>query len=547
MNIRELLIRIGVDTVDSGDEVDRLDDKVNKVKGSLTGLGTLLTTIFAGGALRALAATADQMQNIQSRIGAASGDIAGANAQLNELAQHANQNRMGIDAYADSWAKFETGMLRMGKTSEDTTALVDGLSAAFRVNGTEGNTAADALFQLTQSISGGTVQMEELNSLMDAQGNLYVTVAEDIGGTTTAFKKMVSQGKVTSEMLANSIIKNTKKYIDQLKEMPMTLGDVWTVVTNDFKVGINNFNDSVKFIPTLARELMDVWKRLKQGIKEFTDQFGTLDELTDHLKNVLTPLAALLGILLAFKALTVLTSPIALVLQLAAAIGLLYDDYQTWKNGGESLIDWSEWEGPINDTLVALHDLTQGFKDLTKAAADALGIDFSKWTLKGELEDLSYHMRELVYMGKQLGDVLNGLADFDFKKVGGALKNLWKQGDPDSEMPARDSGFAPDAPAPERPKPLYRRPDWWPEVLGGRGELMNPESAVPLAPGNVPSNVVNTRNQTINAPVKATINVTQQPGEDGDALAQRITSELKKQTAPGGWDAHYLEMAGGAK
>ncbi|MCS3605034.1 tape measure domain-containing protein, partial [Buttiauxella sp. BIGb0471] len=266
MNIRELLIKIGVDTGDAVPELNKVDRAVDATKRSFQALNGVLTALFAGGAIKGILSTADAMQDLQSRIGSATGDLSGANAQLNDLAKHANDNRMSVDAYADSWAKFETGMVRMGKTSDDTTDLVDGLSAAFRVNGTAAATSQGALFQLTQSISGGTVQMEELNSLMDAQGNLYVSVAEDIGGTTTAFKKMVSQGKVTSKMLAESLIKNTRKYITQLREMPRTLGDVWTVVSNDVKMAINNVNDATKGIPRAAKALMRIWTSLKTTV-----------------------------------------------------------------------------------------------------------------------------------------------------------------------------------------------------------------------------------------------------------------------------------------
>lgn len=87
-------------------------------------------------------------------------------------------------------------------------------------------------------------------------------------------------------------------------------------------------------------------------------------------------------------------------------------------------------------------------------------------------------------------------------------------------------------------------------MLGGRGELMNPEAAVPLAPGNVPAagaNAVAPITNNVNAPVNATINITQQPGEDGDALARRVTDQLKTQSKPVGFDYHQLLSNGGAK
>jgi hypothetical protein len=42
-----------------------------------------------------------------------------------------------------------------------------------------------------------------------------------------------------------------------------------------------------------------------------------------------------------------LTSTVAAVVALGAAIALVWQDYQTWKRGGESFIDWGKWEPAI--------------------------------------------------------------------------------------------------------------------------------------------------------------------------------------------------------
>lgn len=74
-------------------------------------------------------------------------------------------------------------------------------------------------------------------------------------------------------------------------------------------------------------------------------------------------------------AIALLTAPINLtvvaVLVLAAAIALLWQDYQTWKRGGTSFIDWSKWEPGIEKAINAIARLRQalffviqGFKEL---------------------------------------------------------------------------------------------------------------------------------------------------------------------------------------
>lgn len=531
MNIRELLIRVGFDGGNTDRELTNIDRKTDKVKRGFQALNGVLATLFAAGSLRSLIQTADAMQNLQSRIGAATGDIAGAGAQLSELTKHANENRMGIEAYADSWAKFNTGMVRMGKTSEDTTALVDGLSAAFRVNGTEGNTAAGALFQLTQSISGGTVQMEELNSLMDAQGNLYVTVAEDIGGTTTAFKKMVSQGKVTSKMLADSLIKNTRKYIEQLRNMPRTLGDVWTVVTNDIKNAIRGVNSESGFTAKIAARLLKAWDRLKKGADDFVDSLGGPDGLIQLLKDCGETALWMAGAFAAIKFVSMLATPAgiasAAVLALGAAFLLLKNDFEVWQNGGQSAIDWGHW----GDQVMRLADafgLTSTNVEKTGKALDNLkSFSLSDWSVKDEIESISRMFNQLANTINDVAMTARAVAQLDY---GAATYYADRTMNPDRYYDQNGQKLDPSG----RGETEDYADRYYRDRLNGKQQPVAPQDTQPTRQGwegdyippqtlpgvNTTTNTVN-NSPTYNVTVNATTNAT----------AAEIGAEVKRQVS----------------
>lgn len=77
-------------------------------------------------------------------------------------------------------------------------------------------------------------------------------------------------------------------------------------------------------------------------------------------------IAGVLGLTAAWKLLNLafLASPVTWVLALGAALLALYDDYQTFKEGGESLIDWAQWQSEA-DIVAAifenLHDVLYTF------------------------------------------------------------------------------------------------------------------------------------------------------------------------------------------
>lgn len=88
---------------------------------------------------------------------------------------------------------------------------------------------------------------------------------------------------------------------------------------------------------------------------------------------------------------------VGLILLLGLVLAGLYDDYETWKKGGDSLFDYSGWEENIEMVLTALKDLKEWFKDTTigkwftdqdgnletwKVALGAFGLWFAgKWVV----------------------------------------------------------------------------------------------------------------------------------------------------------------------
>lgn len=432
MNLRELLVKIGVDDSGTTEKLDKIDHAADRVKSSIMGLGSALAGLGIGAAVKQLSALGDQLQSLQARIdNAVGGHIEGL---FETISEHASQAGMDVSAYADSFSKFGNGMRRLGYDVQDTLALTDTLSGAFALNGTEAQQAAGALFQLTQSISSGSVQMEELNSFMDASPDLYNAVAESIGGNVTAFKKMVSQGKVSSKMLADAILAQNKRIMEAVDKMPQTFSKVWARIVNDAKTAFKELVVDTGILKDAAADLKAWWDEARGSWQAFVKSMGGARNVAKSIENLLTPLAALLGILTGFKALSLLASPVGAVLALAAAIGVLYDDYKVWKEGGTSLIDWREWQTTLTEAGNLVTQLSGDVNTLIKATKDLLGVDVSKWTLKGEIEDLIHQVHTLTASIQGVVDTIKNIGNGDFEAAAKSAERAWKGITPEQQM-----------------------------------------------------------------------------------------------------------------
>jgi len=109
----------------------------------------------------------------------------------------------------------------------------------------------------------------------------------------------------------------------------------------------------------LLQQALPALEAMFAGLEKFGNWCRNNEEFIVDFLEVMT--VGLIG-------LAIVTSPITLmtvaVLALGAAIALLWDDYQVWQNGGDSLIDWSKWEPGITAAKEGVAGLIDLFDQL---------------------------------------------------------------------------------------------------------------------------------------------------------------------------------------
>ncbi|HCI4354630.1 TPA: hypothetical protein NO695_004966 [Klebsiella pneumoniae] len=164
--------------------------------------------------------------------------------------------------------------------------------------------------------------------------------------------------------------------------------------------------------------------RLIQLGQSISSWWDSLDKQSQELIELLGALTAAWWLLNR----AMLASPITLVLGLAAAIALLWEDYQTWKEGGKSLIDWGKWKPEVDAAVKLVGDLKKTVTDLGMALAKLLNIDPKSWSLKWDFSNFITQMGEFSKMLSLIGDLLNAIKDGRWSDAASIGKALLKQG-----------------------------------------------------------------------------------------------------------------------
>lgn len=168
----------------------------------------------------------------------------------------------------------------------------------------------------------------------------------------------------------------------------------------------------------LTGDIINWWKSLSTETRQVIEVFGALMIAWRLLNSAFA------------------MSPIGRVIMLGAALIGLYDDYRTWKEGGQSLIDWGKWDPGIKYAQKAFASLSKDFggiylkvRDLGSAIVELgkrflefIDIDTSKFNGKWLFDQIIESVRSSIKILGSLVDALRKVISGDFSGAWDSLK-----------------------------------------------------------------------------------------------------------------------------
>ena len=277
--------------------------------------------------------------------------------------------------------------------------------------------------------------------------NTLMAMRRGVGGFSGQYSAMAKAIGFNADEAARS----SNKFMTSLREFGAMAG-----MARD-KIGSNLAGGLAGSLDTLRRHILDNFPRIEQtltkaikGILALGDIIGRLffrliegtsDLITwwqslDKQTRELISLFAAMTIALRILNSRFWMSPIGLITAMAAGIALLWEDYKTWKEGGQSLIDWGKWKPEVDAALKMVRDLKATVNDLAKALAKLLNIDPKSWSLKWDFSNFIDQMGEFSKMLNMIADLLNAIKDGRWADAASIGKQLLNQGgDKPSAMP----------------------------------------------------------------------------------------------------------------
>ncbi|MWD19620.1 transglycosylase SLT domain-containing protein [Escherichia coli] len=349
-----------------------------------------------------------------------------------------------------------------GASAESAMSSLEGLAGFMRSNpGAEGFLnrlgvqTRDASGKMRDTAAIFTGVGQKLNNMPYYRAKQYAQMLGIDENTLMAMRR--GMGQLSSEYAltakrigfnAESAAKQSNIFMTSMRNLTMTLGQAKD------KIGSNLAGGLAGSIDNFRRQILDNWPKIEavitkiikgiiwagdaitrvlwrtgQAVEGVIAWFKKLNPATQQL------IALFSGLLVAWRLLNTafMSSPLGMITTLIIALGLLLDDYQTWKEGGKSLIDWGKWKTEIDQAVKMIGDLKKTVTDLTKALAKLLGIDPKSWSLKWDFSNFISQMGEFGKMLNMIADLLNAIKDGRWADAASIGKQMLNQG---SENPS---------------------------------------------------------------------------------------------------------------
>ncbi len=240
-----------VETIKNQEQLGR---KTQETDGHANNLLKTIRNIAAAAGVTSLIKDFLELSDSQAQINARLNlmkDETHSVAQLNDLIyQSALRSRAAYSDTADAVGKMGLNAKNAFSSNEELIAFTEQVNKQFKIGGASAQEQSNAMIQLTQAMAAGVLRGQDLNSILAAAPGIARTIEESMGWASGSIKQYAEDGKVTAQVVKNSLLDMADETNKKFASMPMTLSDAMTqgknIVQHSAKEMAQAWNDFIQ-------------------------------------------------------------------------------------------------------------------------------------------------------------------------------------------------------------------------------------------------------------------------------------------------------------
>ncbi|NUE66974.1 tape measure protein [Snodgrassella sp. ESL0253] len=213
-------------------DVKGLNEFNAKLDTALVKAKHLAVAMLGIGSMKQLSGMADEWTTVNNRLKLVIDSTTELMQVRSQLMASANNTGQSLSTVAELYNKLVTAQNQTGISGSKLLKLTDTINKAMVIGGGSAESQAAALVQLSQAFASGTLRGEELNSVLEQAPGLAQTIAKGLGTTVGQLRALAAAGKLTSEAIANAILKQAPVVDAQFSKMVKTISQSATTLKN---------------------------------------------------------------------------------------------------------------------------------------------------------------------------------------------------------------------------------------------------------------------------------------------------------------------------
>ncbi len=384
-SVRDIFVRLGVRTDPKG--FKRAEQGISKLKGSAVTLGRILVTGAVALGFKKMVQLASDMEESANKFGAVFGEAgAGVQKRLEELSKSTGATNTKLTEMAANIGAIIKPALgsaeAAGKMAAGVTEMALDIASFNNVS------ADDALNAIRSGLIGSAEPLQRFGVDVRQSAIELEAMRQGIGGSVkemtraqvTTLRYAAIQRQLGQQGATGDATKTAKDFANASRNLGEALKETAAILGTFFlKSSGESVNNMREMVDTFQKWLAVNRKVIQQRIDKFLDRVSRITSaVTQFVKRVVGAMidwaraldgvsAVMIKIAIAAGALAlILLSPAASLLLLLVLVGLLIEDFEVWRKGGDSV---------IGDLIGGLDEMAKRFPRVS-AGLGALGSVF---------------------------------------------------------------------------------------------------------------------------------------------------------------------------
>jgi len=278
-------------------QINNTNRSIKQLETAFAGLGVAVAGMNALNIAKDFFATANAADAAQRRIKLVSQGLDDYRVVL-QVAQNASA-KFGLSQTQASQAIADiyTRLRPVGFNLSAINAIYEGFNTAVKLSGVEAGAASAAFLQLSQGLGSGTLQGDELRSVLEQMPSIAQAIAKEMDIDVGSIKKFGSEGKITSDIIVRALdrirTEGAGKLAEALETPQQKIIDLQnaaetfkTVVASDIAPavigGIEQITESIKKATEFVVNLREGFRLLAGAFSGVGAGIGSINSALDQ-------------------------------------------------------------------------------------------------------------------------------------------------------------------------------------------------------------------------------------------------------------------------